>query len=106
MSTPAPWTIEHNVKAGGVDHLAIVNRTTDDWMVCSVTPMKWRRPIDDANARLIAAAPKMFDLLKRIGASDREAAAELQKIGLGSAVDETSLKFATEIDAIVKEIES
>lgn len=104
--TPGPWTIEHNVKAGDVVHLAIVNRTTDDWMVCSITPMKWKRPVDEANARLIAAAPQMFDLLKRIGASDRAAATELKKIGLGGCIDDNSLKFASEIDAIVKEIES
>lgn len=59
-STPAPWSVEPNVKAGGVTHLAVTNRGNGkDWMVCSITPYDWQRPVDLANASLIADAPAL-----------------------------------------------
>lgn len=63
--TPGPWAIEENVKAGGIIHLAVTARQhgAEDWMPCSVTPMHKVRTVDYANARLIAAAPEMYDLL-------------------------------------------
>ena len=58
--SPGPWTIERNVAAGNVIHLAVTARQNgSDWMVCSITPMAWVRPIDLANAALIASAPDM-----------------------------------------------
>ena len=64
--TPGPWSIEENVRAGGVIHLAVTNRAAgDDWMPCSITPMAWVRDIDYANARLIAAAPELLEAAKK-----------------------------------------
>ena len=63
--TPGPWTVEHNVKAGGVTHLAVTARHAGkDWMPCSITPEEWARPIDLANARLIASAPALLEALQ------------------------------------------
>lgn len=62
--TPGPWAVERNVKAGNVIHLAITARQNGkDWMVCSVTPEAWARPLDLANAELIAAAPELLEAL-------------------------------------------
>lgn len=63
--TPGPYAVETNVIAGGVIHLAITNRNNGaEWMICSVTPMDRARPIDFANARLIAAAPALLAACK------------------------------------------
>lgn len=64
--SPSPWAVERNVKAGNVIHLAVTARQNGkDWMVCSVTPEAWARPIDLANAQLIAAAPELLEALER-----------------------------------------
>lgn len=64
--SPGPWAIERNVKAGNVVHLAITARQNgSDWMVCSITPEAWVRPIDLANAELIAALPDILHALER-----------------------------------------
>lgn len=63
--TPGPWSVEENVRAGGVVHLAVTNRSAgDDWMPCSISPQARARPIDYANARLIAAAPALLEACK------------------------------------------
>ena len=56
-ATKGPWTMESNVRAGGVTHLAVTNRAeSHDWMLCSVTRMDLAREVDLANGRFIAHA--------------------------------------------------
>lgn len=65
--TPGPWVVERNVMAQGVCHLAVVARHAgQDWMPCSITPMDSMRPIDEANAQLISAAPDLLAALEGI----------------------------------------
>lgn len=81
--TPSPWAIESNVIAGGVSHLAIVNRNNGaEWMVCSVTPMDKARPIDFINAKLLRAAPDLLKACKLIRGYMLEISApELERSG-------------------------
>ena len=61
MPTPGPWTIQHHGRSEGCNHQAAA---------IEGTPMQ-ERPIaqwvyKEADARLIAAAPEMAEILKRI----------------------------------------
>lgn len=65
--TPGPWVIEENVTVGGINHLAITARHAGgSWMPCSVSPMRFARDVDQANARLIAATPELLEALKLV----------------------------------------
>ena len=70
-ATTGPWSIEENVRAGGVLHLAITNRKQErDWMPCSVTRMDLAREVDYANAAHIAAASP--DVVQKLIAALRD----------------------------------
>lgn len=63
--TPGPWTIDEERYEQGISHFAISSRHNGE-MVCSVSPTRLRREQDDANARLIAAAPELFAALQAL----------------------------------------
>ena len=64
---PGPYTVEKNVIAGGRMHLAITNRDNGkEWMLCSITPMEWARPVDYANAQFICCAITHYDQMLNI----------------------------------------
>lgn len=48
----------------GIYHFAVTARHNgQDWFMCSITPQHLKRGIDEANARLIAAAPDLLNAL-------------------------------------------
>lgn len=62
--SPLPWSVEENVTAGGISHLAIVNRKNgDEWMMASITPMDKARAIDYANASHICRSVNSHEAL-------------------------------------------
>lgn len=76
-ATPTPWTVEENVKAGGVIHLAITNRAAgEDWMPASITPMHQVRPVDRANAehicRCVNSHEALVSALRRLLRADEQ----------------------------------
>jgi len=67
MKTPVLWEVERNIHADGMSHLAVTNRANgEDWIVCSVSPDYAVRQSDLENARLIAAAPELFEALEEM----------------------------------------
>lgn len=55
------WLIVHNVPGREYGYRAIIDR--DGFTICEPSPM------GEANAALIAAAPDMYDMLKRVRAA-------------------------------------
>ena len=79
--TPGPWTVEENVDAGGILHLAVTNRAAGrDWMPCSVSQMRTVRDVDRANARLIASAPDLAARVAVLEAANAELVKTLEHI--------------------------
>lgn len=67
--TPGPWKVSENISMKGFTHLAITTNPiykSKDWFICSITPQHLKREADEANARLIAAAPELLRALKNI----------------------------------------
>lgn len=52
---PGPWTVVWNEAT----NRATIKKESDKRSVCSITPNNW----DDANAKLIAAAPEMLEAM-------------------------------------------
>jgi hypothetical protein len=90
--TPGPWeALDHSTD--DVRDGAIVAATADHWNVASLWAHTHGRPIEevDANARLIAAAPEMFEealwVVRLFGTTDPRGLAELKEhVGRLSAV--------------------
>lgn len=65
--TPGPWRIERHA-----DPIAIVGKYMDDkgkiheFVLAEVGSVSSVTPLDEANARLIAAAPRMYEALEAI----------------------------------------
>jgi len=71
--------VERNVIAGDINHLALTIRENDpQWMIASVTPMKWLKPIDEANAARLAHCWNTHDELVE---ACRAAQAKLESLG-------------------------
>lgn len=61
--TPGPWSIHNEKSIGASDGKQMIAHVTSPHIV-----LKWARSIDEinANARLIAAAPELLDMLVRM----------------------------------------
>lgn len=68
--TPAPWKIGFMMKNGEIDGLAVFEEKAQPGetvnAICLVASKDNVQPVDEHNARVISAAPEMFDLLDSI----------------------------------------
>lgn len=62
--TPGPW--KYVRVQPGIDTFAIRTMDDDTLAAVGVSPVGWKPGKDIANARLIAAAPEMYELLKLV----------------------------------------
>ena len=73
--TPGPWRVSPSVE-GMLCIFADVNHRQDGYLdacVCAVSAIMDKTEIDEANARLIAAAPELLEALERVVAiADRD----------------------------------
>lgn len=64
--TPGPWRVDPPQGAYGYEVLA------DSALICQMSPILSRDPAAPANAALIAAAPKMFAVLREVLTANEE----------------------------------
>ena len=71
--TPAPWSFGYGVTTEYGEVFGVGVTTKPDWtVVCAVSRPGDVNAIDEANARLIAAAPDLLEALKAMVALDEE----------------------------------
>ena len=86
MHTPGPWFLGKIDREAGTIAVDCIDKDGDEALMCILETADGIDPEDEADARLIAAAPELLDALKRVTEQLDEAYGETYVVRQARAV--------------------